>query len=53
MQPFSPLSKTNGLLHVISVEGLHSLCVICGVLGAVLMYAVFFVRRSARNDTRA
>src|SRR5215468_10584028 len=37
MRPFAPLSEANGLLHLMSVGGLHLLCVLCGVLGALLM----------------
>ena len=50
MQPLAPLSEVNGLLHVISVGGLHLLCVLCGVFGALLMFATFFVRRGAHVD---
>lgn len=50
MQPLAPLSEARGLLHVISVGGLHLLCVLGGVLGALLMLAVFLVGRRARGD---
>ncbi len=50
MQPLSPLSEANRLLHVISFEGLHLLCLLSGVAGALLMIAVYFVRRGARID---
>jgi membrane-bound metal-dependent hydrolase YbcI (DUF457 family) len=53
MQPLSPLSGDNSLLHVISVEGLHLLCVLSGVLGALLLLAAFLIRRSARVDRQA
>lgn len=53
MQPLAPLSEVNGLLHVISVEGLHLVCVASGVLGALLMFVVFFIRRGARVDRQA
>ena len=53
MQPFAPLSGANGLLHVISVGGLHRLCVLCGAFGALLMFAVLFVRRGAHPDREA
>lgn len=45
MHPLAPLSDTNGLLRVISVGGLHLLCVVAGVLGALLMFAGFVARR--------
>jgi Domain of unknown function (DUF4184) len=50
MQPLAPWSDANALLHVISVGGLHLLCVLGGVLGALLMFAVFLIRRGARVD---
>jgi hypothetical protein len=49
MQPLAPLSGANGLLHVISVGGLHLLCMLGGVLGALLMLAVFLIGRRARG----
>jgi len=53
MQPLAPLSEVNGLLHVISVGALHLLCVLCGVFGALLMFAMFLVRRGAHADREA
>ena len=53
MQPLAPLSEVNGLLEVISVGGLHLLCVLCGLLGALLMFAMFFLRRRAHVDSEA
>ena len=53
MQPFAPLSEVNALLHLISVGGLHLLYVLCGAFGALLMFAVFFVRGSAHPDREA
>jgi len=50
MRPFAPLSEANGLLNLISAGGLHLLCVLCGGLGALLMLAMFFLRRSAQVD---
>jgi len=39
MQPFAPFSGTRPWLHVVSVENLHLLCVLAGVLGvAVLLF---------------
>jgi len=51
MQPLAPLSEVNGLRHGISVGALHLLCVLCGVCGALLMFAMFFVRRGAHVDS--
>src|SRR5215471_1105046 len=50
LQPLAPLSEVNGLLHVTSVGGLHLLCVLCGVLGALLMFATFFIRGETHVD---
>jgi hypothetical protein len=47
MQPIAPASDANALLHVISVDSLHLVCVISGVLGVLLMYAAFRLRRPA------
>jgi membrane-bound metal-dependent hydrolase YbcI (DUF457 family) len=47
MQPVAPVSHANALLHVISVDSLHLVCVISGVLGVLLMYAAFRLRRPA------
>jgi hypothetical protein len=41
MQPLAPLVEANSLLHLISVDELHIVCVLSGILGALLMYAVF------------
>lgn len=51
MQRLAPLSEANALLHIISVGGLHLLCVLSGVLGALLLLAVFLVRRDAGVDS--
>lgn len=53
MQPFAPVSNANSLIHVISVDELHVLCVLGGALGALLVFAVFLVRRGTRVDRRA
>lgn len=45
MEPLAPLTAANGLLHVISVEALHLLCVLGGIIGALFMFALFFMRR--------
>jgi hypothetical protein len=49
MQPLAPISSANGLLQIISVGALHLLCVLSGVLGALLLVAVFLVRRRAKS----
>ena len=53
MQPYAPVSQANGLLHLVSVDALHVVCVLSGVLGAVVMFSLFLVRRGARVDGRA
>ena len=52
MQPLAPFSEINALLHLISVDGLHLLCLVAGALGAVLMSVLFLVRRRS-VDNRA
>lgn len=44
MRPFAPLSRANGLLHLVPVDALHVVCVLSGALGALLMFALFLVR---------
>jgi len=53
MQPLAPLTDTNGWLHVLSVGGLHIACVSSGVVGAILMAAVYFARRGRNAGRRA
>ena len=53
MQPLTPLSEANVLLHVISVGSLHFVCVLSGALGALLLFAVFILRRGAHVDRQA
>ena len=53
MQPYWPLSDTNGLLGVIPVEALHKLCVLCGVFGLALVvfrHYWFYVRNFAASS---
>lgn len=40
MQPFFPLSPANDLLGIVSIETLHRFCLLSGVIGAVLFFAV-------------
>ena len=44
MQPLAPFFDANSMLHVISVDDLHLACVLGGILGAILLYAVFRIR---------
>ena len=50
MQPLAPLSEANALLHVISVDSLHVVCALGGAFGALLLFAVFILRRGAHDD---
>jgi membrane-bound metal-dependent hydrolase YbcI (DUF457 family) len=52
MRPLAPLSDANGLLHVISVEGLHLLCLLGGILGFMLMLVLLLIGRRARVGSR-
>lgn len=45
MEPFAPLSAENALLRVISIDALHILFVLSGVLGLMLILAVSRLRR--------
>ena len=53
MRPFALFSEDNALLHVIGVEALHRLCVLSGVLGVLLMFTVFRVRRWVNVHNKA
>lgn len=35
MRPWWPFSEANGLLHIVSVERLHAVCIALGLLGAL------------------
>ncbi len=50
LQPLAPLSEANALLHIISVGGLHLLCVLSGLLGAFLLVAVYLLRRRTSGN---
>lgn len=41
----------NALLSVISIDTLHLVCVLSGVLGVLLMFAIFHVRRRITRGT--
>jgi len=53
MRPLAPLSDANGLLHIISVDGLLLLCVLSGIIGALLLFTLFLVRREASANRQA
>jgi hypothetical protein len=48
MRPLAPLSDANSMLHIIPVGSLHLACVLSGVLAALLLLAMFILRRGAR-----
>jgi len=50
MRPLAPLLEGNALLSVITIDMLHLVCVLSGVLGILLMFAVFHVRRRIRRS---
>ena len=50
MRPLTPLSEGNGMLHLIPVSSLHLACVLSGVFGALLLPAVFLLRRGSHVD---
>jgi hypothetical protein len=49
MQPFTPWNGANSLLHVISVDTLHLVCVSSGLAGALLMGFAFLASRNKRR----
>jgi hypothetical protein len=50
MRPFAPLSEGNALLRVVSLDALHLACVISGLLGVLLMFVIYRVRRRVGPD---
>lgn len=44
MHPLAPWSKVNELLQIISIDNLNLLCLLCGVLGAMLIVAFKVLR---------
>ncbi len=45
MYPWRPFSDTNGLLGAMSLSGLHTLCVVLGVVGGLLVLARYVLQR--------
>jgi len=52
MRPFAPLSNVNGLLYIISIERLHEVCAIAGILGGIAL-SVLLVRRKINVERAA
>jgi hypothetical protein len=53
MRPFNPVSDANAVLHVISVESLHLLCIGSGLAGALILLMAYFLRRRVSVDNEA
>ena len=49
MRPFAPFSDVNGLLYMISIERLHEVCALAGILGGMVLL-VLLVRRKMNAD---
>lgn len=47
IEPLWPFSRSNALQLVVSIETLHLWCVLSGLLGLAVMYAVFALGRRA------
>jgi len=48
MSPWAPLAQSNPVLGLVSAASLHTICLLAGVLGALIV----FVRYKARGDVR-
>lgn len=53
MEPWSPISPTNGLLGLISVPMLHRFCIYAGLVGGVLYFSVAYLLSRSRYVSRA
>ena len=49
MQPFFPLAIENQVLLIVTIETLHKVCVYTGLLGAVIFFAVRFIRSRSNS----
>lgn len=47
MRPWWPFSNANGLLHIVSIEHLHLVCVALGVLGTLVVSGKVLLRGRA------
>ena len=50
LHPFFPFSNANALLRIISVEALYKVCIYSGITGAVLYFAIHFIREYRKLD---
>jgi membrane-bound metal-dependent hydrolase YbcI (DUF457 family) len=48
--PFSPFASNNLFLGLISVSALHKLCIYSGLVGAILYFAVNWVRKFNKKN---
>lgn len=49
IRPFAPFSDVNALLYIISIDRLHEVCAIAGVLGGMVLL-VLLVRRKTNAE---
>lgn len=49
IEPLSPFSQSNELLGLISVAGLHKVCVYSGLVGAVIYFAISYLLARHNN----
>jgi Domain of unknown function (DUF4184) len=49
LHPLMPWSKNNSLLGVISVERLHLLCIVSGIIGGIILISWFNFTKSNQN----
>ena len=47
VQPFYPINLSNPVLHIISVEALHKVCLYSGLIGAAVYYFVLWRNKNA------
>jgi len=45
VEPFFPLTSTNSIQGIISIEALHQLSIISGIIGGIVYFAINFRRR--------
>ena len=45
MHPLRPITDGNGLLHILSVSNLHTLCIASAAIGALILIGRFVLRR--------
>lgn len=52
MEPFAPISSANPLLRLVSVGWLHVFCVASGLVGAVVLVSLFWLRGEKSRPAR-